>query len=132
MYGQEALRFYDAATGSIAMQMDRAIVTQWLPAVPGKPMSLHLHTPAGVTGRWTVEGTNFPEAGAAPAAAALVSGATIPESSYYQEASQPAGSEVDTLIPFLSPALLVRAVFTPSSGGSGILPVGYVAYGAGA
>lgn len=113
----ESLTLYKASDGTAAVDMSVGLVSSALPTVVGRYASFQIVTPTGVAGTWSVEDTNTAMPG--PLSAGWD---PFPAGNYSSSASQPTGSGATTTLCTFATCTSKRLRWTPTSGGTGIMP----------
>lgn len=111
------LSLFKASDGTAAVDMSVALVTEPIPTAPGGYASMTAITPAGPSGTWSAEDTDVfsPD----PTAAGWDA---FPSDLMSSTPTQPAGSGATTRICAFCTGSYRRYKWTPSSGGTDILP----------
>jgi hypothetical protein len=107
--------------GTAAVDMQVPLVTEPFQSVVGEYTSFQIATPNGPVGTWSIEDSNDTTvSGGAPA----YNGMWDPfPTAFMSSATQPAGGgAVVTTITAMATCAFRRAKWTPSSGGTGVLP----------
>ena len=113
----KALALFKASDGTAAVDMSVSLVTEAVPTTPGTYASFTAITPAGPSGDWSAEDSDVFNPGA------LTAGwDAFPAGMMSSSAAQPAGSGATTRLCAFCTGSYRRYKWTPSDGGSGILP----------
>lgn len=115
-----ALTFFKASDGTAAVDASVDLVSQWIAGDPGSPISAQVTYGAGITGTFSLEGTNTAPAPAYNSPAATGTG---PHSN---TPTQPSGSAGTTSLVGTVLFSFYRVKYARSSGGTGVLPAGSV------
>lgn len=115
------LSLFKASDGTAAVDMQVALVSAPFQTVPGEYASIQIATPNGPVGIWSIEDSNDSEGvGTIPAYNGMWD--TFP-TAYMSTPTQPAGTgAVVTTMCAIATCSFRRAKWTPSSGGTAILP----------
>jgi hypothetical protein len=121
-YGNRLLNWYVASTGAAAVDMQVALVTEWSRVGPKDRVSFQTAWGAGPVGAFSVQFSNVPS----PVYNSTAT--TYPAAAYSAAPTQPSGTADNNIIAVDSIGEYAREVWTPSSGGTGVLPTTYVSH----
>jgi hypothetical protein len=121
-YGNSELKWYIASSGASAVDMQVKLVTEWRRVGPKDRVSFQSAWGAGPVGTFSVQFSNVPNV-------AYNSTATdYPSAAYSAAPTQPSGAADNSIIAVDSIGEYAREVWTPTSGGTGVLPTTYVSH----
>lgn len=119
------LRWLKASDGSAAVDMQVALVTEWVSVGPKDRPSIQNIWGAGPVGAFSLQFTNVPD----PAYSS--SACDYPAAGLGTAPTQPSGAADNAIIAVDAIGQSVRAIYTPTSGGTGLLPTSWLSFAVG-